>query len=355
MNRYKNNPILGKNDVMPSQPEAKVLGAFNPGATLYNDEIILLLRVPETFIEKEGHVCIPYYEMVADVAKLRLSYIPKNDPDLKIKDTRAFVYKGIEYPSTVSHLRIARSKDGYSFIVDEKPFIKPEREYELLGVEDARITKIDDVYYINYTGVSKDGFVTVLGTTKDFKSFDRKGIIFPPLNKDVSIFEEKINGHYYALHRPHNQWFGKPSIWISSSPDLIHWGNHKCIVRPEEGSRYENVKIGGGAAPIKTNEGWLEIYHAVGNLYAPDKEVYSLGLLLMDGNDPYKILKKSNQPILLPEMEYEKNGFVENVVFSNGIITRNNGQVLIYYGACDEYVAVIETHVDTLISKLKKQ
>ena len=172
---------------------------------------------------------------------------------------RDVVYKGKDYLSTLSHIRIARSKDGINFTVDDNPFIYPCSSSESFGTEDARISRIDDIYYITYTAVSSDGWATALATTRDFKTMERKGIIFPPPNKDVSIFPEKINGKYLALHRPHNEGFGKPSIWYSESPDLLHWGSHKCLIRPRD-TRWEEQKIGGGLHRSKqTKDGWRSI------------------------------------------------------------------------------------------------
>jgi len=345
--RYSNNPVIDSSMVKPSIDGYNILGVFNPGATIYNNQIILLMRIPENCVKEQGFINIPYYEFKDNIGKAKIRKIPDSDPEVKLKDTRSIIYKGIEYPSTVSHLRIARSDDGINFKIDEKPFIYPCIESESLGVEDARISKIDDTYYINYTGVSGDGFVTLLATTKDFKNIERKGIIFYPLTKDVAIFEEKINGKYIALYRPHNQWFGPPSIWYAESPDLIHWGKHKCIMRPN-GSKWENVKIGAGAAPIKTEQGWLVIYHGVGDNGIPGTETYSLNIALLDLNEPSKVIKRSKNPILFPKEQYEKNGFVKNVVFTCGTVEKD-GQLLIYYGGADTVIGVAYANIKDIL------
>lgn len=344
LKRCANNPVIKPAMVSPSYDGYHVMGTFNPGATVYNDEIILLMRTAENCEEEKGFVNIPYYEFKNGTSNANILRIPENDPDLIRKDTRGFLYKGIDYLSTISHLRIARSKDGINFKVDDKPFIFPCIESESYGVEDARISKIGDTYYINYTAVSKDGYVTTLVTTKDFKTIERKGIIFPPLNKDVTIFEEKVNGKYIALHRPDNHGFGLPSIWYADSPDMINWGNHMCLLRPD-GSVYESQKIGGGAPPMKTEQGWLVIYHGKG-----DDSMYSLRLLLLDLEDPSRIIKQSKKPILVPEEDYEKQGFFGNVVFSNGTVVKDNGDVYIYYGACDDTVCLAFSTIDDLLN-----
>jgi len=346
--RSSKNPLITPNMVKPSNEGLKVLGAFNPGATHYNDEIILLLRVAESCEKKEGLVSVPYYEFTDKQPKLCILDIPEDDPELTLKDTRGVFYKQTDYLSTLSHLRLARSKDGINFTVEDKPFLSPSDNSAVFGVEDARISKIEDTYYINYTVVSGDGYATALSSTKNFDSIVHHGIIFPPLNKDVAIFEEKVNNKYIALHRPDNHGFGKPSIWYAESNDLISWGKHQCILRPNK-SVWETQKIGAGAAPIKTELGWLEIYHAKG-----DKSQYSLNLLLLDLQNPSKIVGRTKNPIMFPETSYEKEGFFSNVLFTNGHIVKSGGEVSIYYGASDEFVCMTQTTIDDLLNHIYK-
>ena len=344
--KHATNPLIEPESIKPSREGYRVKGTFNAGAAEYNREIILLLRVAEDCVAGEGSLSVPYYRFDAEGGHPEILEVKADDPHVRLKDTRGIVYKGKDYLSTLSHIRIARSKDGINFRVDDKPFIYPCSSSESFGTEDARISKIDDLYYITYTAVSGDGWATALATTRDFITLERKGIIFPPPNKDVSIFPEKINGKYLALHRPHNEGFGKPSIWYSESPDLLHWGSHKCLIRPRD-TRWEEQKIGGGAAPIETDKGWLEIYHGKGK-----DQIYSLCLLLLDLNDPSHVLKRGKEPILFPQEPYETTGFFPNVVFSNGVIAGADGSVKIYYGACDETVCLAETSIDELLGVL---
>ncbi len=148
------------------------------------------------------------------------------------------------------------------------------------------------------------------------------------------------------MSRPHNQGFGRPSIWISESLDLLHWSNHKCLISPRD-TFWEQQKIGGGAAPVKTSEGWLEIYHGKGK-----DQIYSLFLLLLDLDDPSVVIKRGEKPVLFPEESYEKQGFFPNVIFSNGLIQKDDGKLLIYYEACDENVCVAETSIDELLNTI---
>jgi predicted GH43/DUF377 family glycosyl hydrolase len=343
--KYHNNPIIKPSDVKPSMEGYEVVGAFNPGATIFGDEIILLLRVAEKCESKDGYVRTPVYHFENDMSFPGIMELKKDDPDIVLKDTRGVVYKGRDYLSTISHIRLARSKDGIHFTIEDKPFIYPVDESEKYGCEDVRITKIDGKYYINFTVVSEDSWSTKLVETEDFTKIERKGIIFHPENKDVAIFPEKINGKYLALHRPNNSGFGKASIWYSESPDLLHWGNHKCIVRPRD-MKWESSKIGGGTPPIKTSNGWLTIYHGKG-----DNSLYSLFVLLLDLNDPSKIIRRAEKPLLIPTEPFETEGFFGNVVFSNGLVEKD-GQIYLYYGAADESVGLAITTIESLLKSL---
>jgi predicted GH43/DUF377 family glycosyl hydrolase len=319
-----------------------VLGSFNPGAVNFGDEILLLLRVSEGCEPREGYIRVPIYRFEGGQSYPDIMEFKSTDPEVSLKDTRGVVYKGENYLSTMSHIRLARSKDGIHFTVEEKPFIYPVDKSEEYGVEDARVTFVDGQYYINYTAVSRGSWATALAVTDDFESIERKGLIFHPENKDVAIFPEKVKGRYIALHRPNNSGFGRPSVWYSESPDLLHWGNHKCIVRPRD-NKWESQKIGGGAPPIKTPEGWLVIYHGKG-----DDSVYSLFCLLLDLKEPCKVVKRASTPLLTPTEPYETEGFFPNVVFSNGIAEKD-GKIYVYYGASDETVCAAITDVDSLL------
>jgi len=346
MKRHPENPVITPDMVTPCAPGYRVRGAFNPGATRFGDEILLLLRVAEDCPAAEGEVAVPKVDVVDGKGVPGVLRMRTDDPDVQLKDTRGVVYKGRDYLSTMSHIRVARSRDGVHFTVDEKPFIFPSSAEDIYGVEDARVTRIDGTYYINYTCVSGDGWATALASTEDFKTIKRLGIIFHPEDKDVSIFPQKINGKYCALHRPNNSGFGKPAIWYAESPDLLHWGNHKCVVRPRE-TKWEAMKIGGGASSLRTAEGWLQVYHGKG-----ENQLYSLFAVLFDLDEPWKVVKRGTEPLLKPEAVYETDGFFGNVIFTNGQVAEEDGRVLIYYGAADECACLLETSVDELLHSL---
>jgi predicted GH43/DUF377 family glycosyl hydrolase len=340
--KFKNNPVIKPSDVKPSREGYEVVGAFNPGAIVYGDEVLLLLRVAERCKQVKGYVRAPVYRFENGQSYPDIMEFTKDDPDVHLKDTRGVLYRGKEYLTSMSHIRLARSRDGISFMVDDSPFIYPTGESEKYGCEDARACFIDGRYYINFTIISEDSWATALAVTDDFRHIERKGIIFHPENKDVAIFPERVNGKYIALHRPNNSGFGKASIWYSESPDLVHWGNHRCLIRPRD-MKWESKKIGGGAPPVRTPEGWLVIYHGKG-----DNSVYSLFCLLLDLEEPSRVIRRSEEPLIIPTEPFETEGFFPNVVFSNGVVELN-GQVYIYYGAADESVGLAVSNIDELL------
>ena len=166
-------------------------------------------------------------------------------------------------------------------------------------------------------------------------------MIFPIENKDVVLFPEPIDGEYVALHRPLGGTpFTQPEIWLARSADMVHWGRHEVLLGSVSG--WDAGRVGAGAPPIRTPGGWLEIYH--GNAQpAGDSGVgtYSAAALLLDLNDPHRIVRKASEPILVPEADFERGGFVPNVVFPTGVIDRGD-TLLVYYGAADTACAVAE-------------
>lgn len=345
--RFEDNPLIRPQDVVPSRSDYEVVGAFNPGATYYNDETLLLLRVAERPKDKADN------EQVAPILNPQTGQIEhfrvnNDDPGITdIPDSRSFFFKDEMYLTSISHLRIARSKDGIHFTVDPTPAVLPQMPYETFGLEDPRITRIDEVFYITYKAVSANGICTGLLTTTDFHDFQRHGIIFCPENIDVVLFPEKIGGKFWALTRPVPRYIGPRGIWIASSPDAVHWGAHAPLLLPLEGT-FHDGKTGASCVPIKTPHGWLEIYHG-----SDIHDRYSLAAGLLDIQDPRKVIARANVPLMEPEFPYEVQGFYGNVVFSCGAVQKNDS-VVIYYGASDEYTAGAVTTIDKMLSTLKK-
>lgn len=342
------NPLITVADVKPSKPDFVVEGVFNCGAIKYGEEYILLCRVAESVkSQNKDSVSFPVIIEKSGATDFQVVVLEKSKyPEYNFSDSRTITlgedgYSDVVYLTSLSHLRIARSNDGINFKIDNKPMIIPDANNECLGMEDPRITRVDDLYYINYTAVSHNGAGTALITTKDFKTFERHGLIFLPENKDVAIFPQKIGGKYIAFSRPVPKSIGSPDMWLSESCDLIHWGNHKHFYGVTE-SGWESGRVGGGAPPILTERGWIKLYHAADKDYR-----YCLGAFLLDKDDPTVVLAKSKVPLLEPEQVYEREGFFNNVVFTCGAIIENDN-IQIYYGAADDKICRADISVEDL-------
>ena len=293
--RYKNNPILTKDDV--PYPVATV---HNAAVTKYNGKYIMIFR---------SH----------------------------LKNGRSILGK-------------AESDDGFSFRVADKPFMVPAKkgvfkDYEEFGVEDPRITFIENRFLITYSAYSRHGVRVGLAESEDLKDVERVSFITEADYRNVVIFPEKFNGLYARLDRPHSDivpW----SIWISYSHDLKFWGESRMIIKPLQ-YHWDEMKIGPGAPPLKTEKGWLNIYHGV--FRTMDGSVYRLGAALHDLKDPSKIIGVADDWILQPEESYEVTGYVHNVVFSCAAVKENDGTVKIYWGGADTVMCVGTARIDELV------
>ncbi|WP_044129406.1 glycoside hydrolase family 130 protein [Rudanella lutea] len=334
LRRLSDQPIIRTADVRPSMPGFQVLGAFNPAACRFNDEIILLLRVAEGPVAEQiepGWLHIPVLEDADGFPQLVVKRF--HEPSTPY-DPRVVTLEGTVYLTSISHLRVARSRDGIHFQIDPKPFLFPARADEAFGIEDARITFLEGTYWITYTAVSAHGPAVGLAKTTDFVHVERVGLVLPPPNKDVVLFPERINGKYQMLHRPMVSEIGKPSVWLAESLDGVHWGGHQFVFGPTTHS-WESMKIGAGPEPLRTPEGWLVCYHG-----SDPTHRYGLGLALLDLDTPSRVLYRTDAPLLTPELDWEQNGFFPNVVFTNGWVPQPDGSVLVYYGAADSGVGV---------------
>ena len=250
-----------------------------------------------------------------------------------------------------SILGLAESKDGYSFTVRPEPFMIPSRdgvfgEYEEYGVEDPRICRIDDDFMITYSAYSRHGVRIGLARTRDFSSVERISLITQVDRRNIAIFPQKFGGRYVRLDRPHSE-ISPWSMWISYSPDLIHWGDSRVVVKPVV-YHWDEMKIGPGATPFRTESGWLNIYHGVFDTM--DGAVYRLGVILHDLNDPSRILGVADNWILQPEDQWEITGYVHNVVFSCGAVPEEDGTVKIYWGGADKVMCVGTALISDLVA-----
>jgi predicted GH43/DUF377 family glycosyl hydrolase len=295
LDRYDKNPV-----VTPNPDHEWEKGAvFNCGATIYQDQVILLYRA------------IGNYE------------------------------------TYVSTFGLATSSDGYNFQTFSEPAMTPDADFEKYGIEDPRITFLEEKYYVTYTAVRTpipkgdvDYHIGIASTT-DFKTFERHGTVINEYrNKDGVLFPEKINNKYVMIHRA-----PEPHMWIAYSDNLKDWTDHKKLFSPIDNT-WQDLKVGAGAPPFKTDKGWLEFYHGV------DKDfTYSLGVMLLDINDPSKIIACPEDPILIPETDYEKVGDVPNVTFTCGVVEKY-GKYLVYYGGADKCIGVATIDKTKLLQSL---
>jgi len=314
LERAKENPILKPKKENWWESEA----VFNPGVTLFKGKILLLYRA---------------------------------------------IGEHLHY---ISRFGLAESGDGIHFKRKSKsPILMGEKPWEIGAIEDPRITKIGEDYYISYvcleipprfkpsSDCKKKIFPrTALTKTRDFKNFEKLGIITPPGadDRDVVIFPRKIKGKYLMFHRPYN-WTGKeygvkkPSIWLAESKDLAHWGNHRVFLEPRE----NEIKVGAGAPPVETGFGWIFVYHRVEE--KPEK-CYKAGLMILDKENPEKILADF-YPVLTPETDYEKEGDISNVVFPTGALIKD-GKLFVYYGGGDKICCLASIKLEEIKKSLKK-
>ena len=316
--------------------DSYVLGAFNPGLTrLPNNNLLLMIRVAESFCEpilKNNFRTIRW--------TLEHGYVIDEMPidELDTSDPRKYILKN--YPNKTYCLTsfswllpVELNEDGTQIVkIHYEKIIESEKEYQEYGIEDARITKIDDTYYMTACAVSSSRHSTILYSSKDGLNYNLLGVILDHQNKDMVIFPRMINGLYYSLTRPtgdhyfntniHDKNIPGPSINMAQSPDLLHWKPVDDFNIKLKHNSLMSAKNGGGAPPIETEEGWLILFHGVEQKGVVG--IYRTFACLLDKNHPYKILSINyDKPILesnpsLTE-DLENNKYVRDVVFTTGI------------------------------------
>lgn len=374
VHRLPENPLLVPDDVSPLHADWKVVCAFNAAAIQFGDETLLLLRVaerPEHAVPEPGDqeidlsgqaprlkavdpaiapedlIAVPLLDDGPE-PRVVVRYIRRDTPGLDTSDPRLVTKGNQTFLTSISSLRLARSRDGVHFTVEGDAALRPTEPLERYGIEDPRITEIDGVYYVNYTAVSEHGVSTALARTRDFRRYEKLGVILPPENRDVVIFPGRIGGRYRALHRPVPKMLGAPAVWFASSDNLVDWGEHRFCFGSRPGT-WDSHRIGGGAVPIKTPRGWVEIYHGVNQ----DGQ-YALGAALLDLDQPWRVLARSPEPILKPEAPFETEGFFGNVVFTCGCIL-DGDRLRIYYGAADTVTAAADVSLDDVLASLHQE
>ena len=293
--RYEGNPILTP-QIWPYPTNA----VFNPAAVKLNNETLLLIRV---------------------------------------EDMRGF-----------SHLTVARSADGFTnWEIDPEPTLEADHSSreEKWGVEDPRIIWLEEQnqFAITYTSFSEGGPVVSLAITKNFRTFARLGALLPPEDKDACLFPRRFRGRFALLHRPIVR--GQAHIWLSFSPDLKHWGDHRTLIKTRH-AYWDCHRVGLACQPIETPHGWMIFYHGVRMTSAGG--IYRVGLALLDLEEPWRVLRRSDEWVLGPRAPYERVGDVNDVVFPTGaIIHKETNQFNLYYGAADCTVAVATTDLSDLL------
>jgi predicted GH43/DUF377 family glycosyl hydrolase len=298
--RYEGNPII----TAASFPFI-VNSVFNPGVTIFDGEVLLLCRV--------------------------------------------------EHRTGFSSLIVARSADGLTnWIIEPDRCLEPllDTHDEQWGIEDPRITKCGDDYYIVYTGYSSSGPLVCLAITTDFREFRRLGVLSSPEDKDAALFPCQFDDHWVLIHRPvpRNESMGA-HMWLSTSPDLRHWGNPQLLLASRKGGWWDSNKIGLCPPPMLTDLGWLLLYHGVRITAAGS--LYRLGLALLAKDDPSRVLARSSEWVFGPSVSYEVAGDVPGVVFPCGWVLLDDGDtVRIYYGAADTSIAVADASLRELLEHL---
>ena len=295
------NPILTA-AAMP-YPASSV---FNPGATRIGDETLLLLRV--------------------------------------------------EALRGISQLHVARSADGESdWRFDPEPLLKADVDRdpeETWGCEDPRLTWIPEreEWAIAYTAYSRRGPLVSLATTDDFRSARRLGPVMPPEDKDAALFPVRFGGRWAMIHRP-SPLRGGAHMWLSWSPDMRHWGDHKLLLEAHDGAWWDAGKIGLGPPPLETPEGWLIMYHGV--RLTSDGPIYRAGLALLDLDDPGIVLRRAEEWVFAPEAPYEIIGDVGRVVFPCGwILDEATDRLRLYYGGADSVVGLATARFSDVMARV---
>jgi beta-1,4-mannooligosaccharide/beta-1,4-mannosyl-N-acetylglucosamine phosphorylase len=258
----------------------------------------------------------------------------------------------VEDNTTRPHLRMGYSVDGLDWKIDDEPiqFVDEQgNPYQPRYAYDPRLVKVEDTFYIIWC---TDFYGAAIGVakTQDFKSFTSLENPFLPFNRNGVLFPKKINGNFVMLSRPSDSGhtpFG--DVFLSESPDFVYWGKHRHVMTKGGQGWWQNVKIGGGPAPIETSEGWLMFYHGVTGTC--NGLIYSMGAVILDLNEPSKVKYRSRNFVLTPEEWYEERGFVNNVIFPCATLhDAESGKIAIYYGAADTYVGVAYTTVQEIVN-----
>jgi len=278
---------------------------------------------------------------------------------LDIRNAGATIYKGgivllvtVQHLSGCQYIHLAREEKNNRFVVETEPFLSPSLDpeygvHESMGVLDPRIVNIKGTYYITYLTDGEHGYRLGLAKTKDFKTVERMGLISEPDMKAGTLFPKKVKGKYARLERPQEG----SGIWISYSEDLIFWGDSEFLFPPRSG--WDCSRIGIGPPPIEIDLGWLLIYYGAKDTSAGP--LYRLGTAISDKNDPTHIIGRCTVPVLAPREIYERIGNTPNSVFSTGALLKEDGTLVIFYGAADSCINIGTVSIQTIIESTMQE
>jgi predicted GH43/DUF377 family glycosyl hydrolase len=279
-----------------------------------------------------------------------------NAAAVRLADGDTLLLCRVEDRTGLSHLCAARSADGINdWRIDPQPTLlgnPKDFPEEIWGIEDPRITYVPELeqYAVAYTSFARGGPGVSLALTKDFRTFERFGVIMPPEDKDAALLPRRIGGRWALIHRPLTALGAH--MWISYSPDLRHWGSHKIILEARRGGWWDANKIGLCSPPIETAKGWLTIYHGVRQ--TASGSIYRLGLALFDLDHPEVCLQRGDPWVFAPEASYERGGDVNDVVFPCGQTIGADGDTIsLYYGAADSSIALATGSIRNLLGWLE--
>lgn len=342
---WRKSLVLTPEDVPPSHERWQVIGAFNPGAAVIDGGVALLVRVAERPREQRpGYLGLPRWDSGRGPL---VDWVPEDE--LEPIDPRVVRLKetGAVRLTFTSHLRVVFCGGGMAAEKLGGAFV-PLEPFEDYGVEDPRITWLEGRYWVTYVAVSSHGAATALASTTDFATFERHGVIFPPENKDVVLFPQRIGGKCFALHRPNGATpFTAPEMWVAASEDLIHWGEHRPVQAAQ--TNWSTGRVGGGCPPVLVGDRWLELYHGNRRPEHPGEVGRYVGAAIwLDAEQPWRILEAEERPWLEPSEPFECRGLVPDVVFPTGLVQLGD-RVLVYYGAADSATAVAEAAAEEVL------